>query len=238
MDLAWQWQAAQAAAHTPPVIEVDATGDGRAVELDNVAVNLPNGAPLVASDNVKMPRGEPVLVTGPSGSGKSTLFRAIAGIWPFGSGRIVVPKDARLMMLPQRPYFPVGPLAAAVSYPAEPGAYDRERVAEAISAVGLPALAQRLDEEGALEPDAFARRAAAPRHRPRAAAEARLPVSRRSHGVARRAFGGGAVPADPGAVAGCDRGIDRTSLDACGVPPPAAWRSSAMATALQCGRRR
>jgi putative ATP-binding cassette transporter len=139
---------AQAAAHTPPVIDIEATGDGRSVELNNVAVNLPNGAPLVATDNIKMPRGEPVLLTGPSGAGKSTLFRAIAGIWPFGSGRIVVPKDARLMMLPQRPYFPVGPLASAVSYPAEPGTYDRERVSEAISAVGLPALAQRLDEEG------------------------------------------------------------------------------------------
>jgi putative ATP-binding cassette transporter len=138
--------AAKAAAHTPPVVEVKA-GDGRAVELDDVAVNLPTGVPLVASDNVKMARGEPVLVTGPSGSGKSTLFRAIAGIWPFGSGRVVVPKDARLMMLPQRPYFPVGPLTAAVTYPAEPGHYDRERVAEAIRAVGLPALAQRLDEE-------------------------------------------------------------------------------------------
>ena len=60
-----------------------------------------------------------MLVTGPSGSGKSTLFRAIAGIWPFGSGRVVVPNGARLMMLPQRPYFPVGTLAAAVAYPAE-----------------------------------------------------------------------------------------------------------------------
>jgi putative ATP-binding cassette transporter len=139
--------AARAAARTPPVIEVGTARDGRAVELHDVAVNLPNGTPLVASDNLKMPRGEPVLVTGPSGSGKSTLFRTIAGIWPFGSGRIVVPQDARLMMLPQRPYFPVGPLAAAVSYPAEPGSYDRAAVAEAISAVGLPALAQRLDEE-------------------------------------------------------------------------------------------
>lgn len=138
--------AAKAAAHTPPVVEVQA-GDGHAVELDDVAVNLPTGMPLVASDNVQMARGEPVLVTGPSGSGKSTLFRAIAGIWPFGSGRVVVPKDARLMMLPQRPYFPVGSLTAAVTYPAEPGHYDRERVAEAIRAVGLPALAQRLDEE-------------------------------------------------------------------------------------------
>ena len=129
------------------MIEVQAGRDGRAVELDDVAVNLPTGAPLVAADNIKLPRGEPVLVTGPSGSGKSTLFRAIAGIWPFGSGRVVVPKDARLMMLPQRPYFPVGSLAAAVTYPAEAGSYDREQIAEAISAVGLPALAQRLDEE-------------------------------------------------------------------------------------------
>jgi putative ATP-binding cassette transporter len=59
----------------------------------------------------------------------------------------VVPKDARLMMLPQRPYFPVGSLAAAVTYPAEAGSYDRQHIGEAINAVGLPALAQRLDEE-------------------------------------------------------------------------------------------
>ena len=139
--------AARAAAHTPPVIEVEAGGDGLAVELNDVAVNLPSGVPLVSSDNVKLPRGEPVLFNGPSGSGKSTLFRAIAGIWPFGSGRVVVPKDARLMMLPQRPYFPVGSLAAAVTYPAEAGSYDRQHIGEAINAVGLPALAQRLDEE-------------------------------------------------------------------------------------------
>jgi putative ATP-binding cassette transporter len=139
--------AARGAAHTPPVVEVQTGGDGRAVALDHVDVSLPDGTPLVAADNVEVPRGDHVLVTGPSGSGKSTLFRAIAGIWPFGSGRIVVPKNARLMMLPQRPYFPVGSLAAAVTYPAEPGTYARDKVAEAINAVGLPALAQRLDEE-------------------------------------------------------------------------------------------
>ena len=138
---------ARAAANTPPVIGVQADGQDRAVELDDVAVNLPTGAPLLVSDNIKLPHGEPVLFNGPSGSGKSTLFRAIAGIWPFGSGRIVLPKDAHLMMLPQRPYFPVGSLAAAITYPAEAGSYDRERLAEAIRAVGLPALAPRLDEE-------------------------------------------------------------------------------------------
>jgi putative ATP-binding cassette transporter len=139
--------AAQAAARTPPVIEVHADGASSAVELQELKVNLPTGTPLVASDTIKLPRGEPVLVNGPSGSGKSTLFRAIAGLWPFGSGRVVLPKDARVMMLPQRPYFPVSTLLTAVTYPAETGQFDRETVAEAIRAVGLPALALRLDEE-------------------------------------------------------------------------------------------
>ena len=72
---------------TPPVVEVVA-GASRmpAVEIDDVAVQLPNGKPLVAGDGVAIRAGEHVLVTGPSGSGKSTLFRAIAGIWPFGKG--------------------------------------------------------------------------------------------------------------------------------------------------------
>jgi putative ATP-binding cassette transporter len=140
--------AARAAADTPPMVEVRTTEAERpAVGLDDLAVNLPSGVPLVAADDIVVSGGERVLLTGPSGSGKSTLFRAIAGIWPFGSGRVLVPRGARLMMLPQRPYFPLGTLAAAVSYPAEPGAFERDRLAEAVSAVGLPTLAPRLDEE-------------------------------------------------------------------------------------------
>ena len=61
---------------------------------------------------------ERVLVSGPSGAGKSTLFRAMAGLWPFGTGRVVIPAGARIMVLPQRPYFPETTLANALSYPA------------------------------------------------------------------------------------------------------------------------
>jgi putative ATP-binding cassette transporter len=138
--------AGRAAAVTPPVIEVQPAAT-ETLEFDDIAVNLPAGTPLVAADDIAVRAGERVLVTGPSGSGKSTLFRAIAGIWPFGTGRIRVPQAARRMMLPQRPYFPVGTLAAAVTYPAEPGTFGRARLAEAIEAVGLPALVERLDEE-------------------------------------------------------------------------------------------
>jgi putative ATP-binding cassette transporter len=138
--------AAQAVAVTPPVIAVT-PGETPAIAFKDLAVRLPNGAPLVTATGVTIALGDKVLVSGPSGSGKSTLFRALAGIWPFGSGTIAVPPNAKVMMLPQRPYFPIAPLAAAVAYPAEPGQYDSAKVAELITAVGLPALATRIDEE-------------------------------------------------------------------------------------------
>jgi putative ATP-binding cassette transporter len=124
-----------------------APGDAAGLRLDDVALALPDGRQIVAADDVAIAPRDQVLVNGPSGSGKSTLFRAIAGIWPFGRGKVSVPQDARVMALPQRPYLPIGSLAAAVSYPAEPGAFGTARLRELLTAVGLPALADRLDEE-------------------------------------------------------------------------------------------
>jgi vitamin B12/bleomycin/antimicrobial peptide transport system ATP-binding/permease protein len=139
-------ETARSIAVKPPVIAI-ASGEKAAIDVKELAVRLPNGAPLVNAADLSIAPGEQVLVTGPSGSGKSTLFRALAGIWPFGSGNIVVPKNAKVMMLPQRPYFPIAPLAAAVIYPAEAGTFDNAKVAEVIKAVGLPALVERIDEE-------------------------------------------------------------------------------------------
>jgi vitamin B12/bleomycin/antimicrobial peptide transport system ATP-binding/permease protein len=125
---------------------VASTGSGQ-IDLEQLLVKLPNGTPLVAADGFSIRGNERTLVTGPSGAGKSTLFRAIAGVWPFGSGSIAIPAKARLMMLPQRPYFPVGSLKAAIVYPAEPGAYDADKVREALISVGLPELAPQLEQE-------------------------------------------------------------------------------------------
>jgi putative ATP-binding cassette transporter len=137
---------AQALAVTPPVVAVE-PGDGGAVTIKELAVKLPNGTPLIVARDLTIAAGDRVLVTGPSGSGKSTFFRALAGIWPFGSGTIHVPKDAKIMMLPQRPYFPIAPLAAAVAYPLEPDSADNAAIGELIAAAGLPALAARVEEE-------------------------------------------------------------------------------------------
>ena len=120
---------------------------GDNIDLKQLLVSLPNGTPLVSADSFSLRGNERTLVTGPSGAGKSTLFRAIAGIWPFGTGSIAIPAKASLMMLPQRPYFPVGSLKAAIVYPAEAGAYASERVGDVLIAVGLPKLASRLEEK-------------------------------------------------------------------------------------------
>ena len=119
-----------------------------AITLDGVRLNLPDGKVLVGVDHASFRNGERTLFTGPSGSGKSTLFRAIAGIWPFGKGAIGIPTGANLMMLPQRPYFPVGALQDAIAYPAPATAFGAYAIRDALTAVGLPALAGRIVEDG------------------------------------------------------------------------------------------
>jgi putative ATP-binding cassette transporter len=139
---------AQAGAAATPAVALMPDNDGKSIAIDDLLVRLPNGTPLVAAENLEIrPDGDSVLVTGPSGAGKSTLFRAMAGIWPFGSGAVRVPAGARVMVMPQQPYFPVAPLAVAVSYPDPPGTFSAAELAEAVAAVGLPELARRLDQE-------------------------------------------------------------------------------------------
>jgi putative ATP-binding cassette transporter len=140
-------EAGRAVALTQPAIETVHHDSAKAITTENLAVRLPTGTPLIDAGDLSLPAGDRILVTGPSGAGKSTLFRAIAGIWPFGSGRVAVPADARVMLLPQRPYFPVATLAAAITYPSRAGTFDETKLADALTAVGLPQLVTRLNEE-------------------------------------------------------------------------------------------
>lgn len=133
--------AARAAAQQS--VRVQPGEDGR-VALDDLTIELPNGTRIVEHANLILRQGESVVITGRSGSGKSTLFRAIAGIWPFGRGRVRLP-EGKVMFLPQRPYIPLGNLRHVVAYPHAPTDFPPEAIAEALRDAGLERLNDQLD---------------------------------------------------------------------------------------------
>jgi vitamin B12/bleomycin/antimicrobial peptide transport system ATP-binding/permease protein len=119
-----------------------------ALALDDVQVLLPNGRVLLEDVDVEIRDGERVVLQGPSGSGKTTLFRVLAGLWPFGKGRVRVPSGAKVLFLPQRPYIPIGSLREALCYPDRPEAHADPEIVKALQACQLGHLADRLDEAG------------------------------------------------------------------------------------------
>jgi len=119
---------------------------GTALLAEELIVGLPNGEEIVRVSGLVIEPGEHVLVTGPSGSGKTSLFRALGGVWPFGSGIIRVPHGADLLVLPQRSYLPLGTLRGALAYPGPENAFSPAEIDEVLSATGLGALQDRLDE--------------------------------------------------------------------------------------------
>ena len=129
----------------PQPIAIERGGEG--VEVDTLDLDLPDGRALHRDVALKVNPGDALLVTGPSGVGKSTLLRAVAGLWPFGRGRIRV-TEGRTLFLPQRPYLPLGTLADAIAYPRAAAELPRDGLVDALRAVGLPHLVDQLDEEG------------------------------------------------------------------------------------------
>jgi vitamin B12/bleomycin/antimicrobial peptide transport system ATP-binding/permease protein len=130
---------------TAEKISMSDSPDG-SVQLRDFTIRLPDGAKLLSDADVVLEPGHSVVISGRSGSGKSTLFRAIAGIWPFGEGRVQRPSE-QCMFLPQRAYLPLGTLRHVVAYPYPPEAYTNQQVADAMAAVGLAALVPRLDQD-------------------------------------------------------------------------------------------
>jgi vitamin B12/bleomycin/antimicrobial peptide transport system ATP-binding/permease protein len=122
-------------------------GEHAALRLRNVSVALHDGAPIIEGAEVAIMPGEKVLIAGEAGTGKSTLARALAGAWCWGGGDIEVPTGAKLLVLPQRPYLPMGTLRRAVTYPDAPDSQSAKEIAKVLEKVELSHLAERLDED-------------------------------------------------------------------------------------------
>lgn len=124
---------------------VYAQGEDSELVLKDLAVSLPDGRTLLRDCNVELPAGSRLLITGASGCGKSTLLRTMAGIWPYGSGKLAVKKGSRVLFLPQRPYLPLGSLRRALYYPLSASGPEK-RLQEVLRKVELAPLIDRLDD--------------------------------------------------------------------------------------------
>lgn len=143
-------QALAAAADEPGGItwQQCAGGAGRGqIRTSALELRDPKGRALALVPPLTIRAGDRWMVQGPSGSGKSTLLRALAGLWPYGSGGIVQDEGITTMFLPQRSYVPVGSLRAAVAYPSDPGRFDAASVSGTLKTLGLGHLVHLLDTE-------------------------------------------------------------------------------------------
>jgi putative ATP-binding cassette transporter len=122
-------------------------GDKAALRLKDLSVTLDDGTAVLDDTDIAIMPGERVLIAGESGTGKSTLVRAISGLWPWGGGLIEVKKGAKLMLLPQRPYIPIGSLRRAATYPDAADSREIKEVADAFKRVGLEHLIDRIEDD-------------------------------------------------------------------------------------------
>ncbi|MBX9741516.1 MAG: ABC transporter ATP-binding protein/permease, partial [Beijerinckiaceae bacterium] len=127
-------------------IEIGESPD-ETLRIENLSISLSNGKMLIEDASVAIAPGDRVLFKGESGSGKSTLIRAVAGLWPWGEGSILLPKGARIGFIPQRPYLPLGTLREALLYPGGDEGVSDDDLKSILRRCGLAHLAERLADE-------------------------------------------------------------------------------------------
>lgn len=130
----------------PSTIAVSRSAAGGSLAVADVTVADPGGTPLLTGMSFRAEPGSSTHITGDTSVGKTTLVRALAGLWSRGGGAVHLPADARVMIVPQKPYLPLGTLAEAMRYPDDGAPASTAGLHDALSAVGLPHLAESLDD--------------------------------------------------------------------------------------------
>ena len=127
--------------------------DAKVLSIESLEIASPSGATLLKEKHIEIEPGERVVIVGEAGTGKTLLFRALAGLWPWGSGTVTRPKGSRILYLPRTPYWPPGTLREALSYPLEATRFQDPAFEKALRSLQLQRLLPMLDEAGPWQPE-------------------------------------------------------------------------------------
>ena len=123
-----------------------AEGEPGAMTIEDLEVVSPGGRDVLKEKKVVVRSGDRVLVMGGPGTSKTLLFRALAGLWPWGAGRVSRPKDERIFFLPRgTPYLPRGTLREVIAYPMKVESFRDRDFTDALGRLGLERLVALLD---------------------------------------------------------------------------------------------
>jgi putative ATP-binding cassette transporter len=121
------------------------TGPAGELDVNDLQISSPSGSTMLQEKKVLIKHGERVLIVGESGTGKTLLFRALAGLWPWGSGTVTRPAEEEILYMPRTPYFPPGTLREVLAYPKPTSAFETQACSNALARVGLARLTPQLD---------------------------------------------------------------------------------------------
>ena len=121
------------------------TKTGNDIKIHNLSLAIPDGRTLLTNINLDFLRGNKYLVTGESGIGKSTLLKALAGLWVFGQGNIILPKE-KIEFFAQRPYMLISTLRKSIFYPLNANSKQNQKLSELLDLFKLSHLKPLLDE--------------------------------------------------------------------------------------------
>jgi putative ATP-binding cassette transporter len=121
-------------------------GDPSKFVIDGLEIASPGGCTKLQEQHIEVHAGDRILVVGETGAGKTLLFRALAGLWPWGAGRVARPKGDVILYVPRTAYMPPGTLREVAAYPSGVEKFDDQAITQALNRLELQRLVPMLNE--------------------------------------------------------------------------------------------